>query len=91
MYDFLLMVNSNLDCISHAFLATATYCSQSRPWDLPLSHLTSSLGWSLVSTLMNLIMPKKYRVSELLDGEDQLILLSFILKQYRRVGQTEDR
>jgi len=43
VYDFLLVINSNLDPISHRYWGTATYCLKSQIFPTP-SHLAPSLG-----------------------------------------------
>jgi len=94
VYDFLLVINSNLGYISHRYWDIATYWPKSQI--IPtLSHLAPSFGVTFFEFMEKLYGSWNYRVFQFqaTDGEDLVILACTVFDWSTRVtdGQTELR
>ena len=83
VYDFLLVINSNLGPISHRYY-TATYWLKITNFFPPSSHLGSSFGWP-TSNLRESFMVPETRVFQAADGKDLVILACTIFDWSTRV------
>ena len=92
VYDFLLVINSNLGFISHRYWDTASYRSKIANFDHPplISHPRS--GWPPSNFWKSFTVPET-RVFQAADGEDLVILACIVFAWSTRVTdrQTDGR
>jgi len=81
MYDFLLVINSNLGPISHRFWDTATYWLKITNFPYPLSFS----AFARLSNLWKSFTVPKTRVFQAADGEDLVILACTVFDWSTRV------
>jgi len=92
VYDFILVINSNLSPISHRYWdrPTATYWTKITNFAHPRSHLAPSFGVTLFE-FMEKLYGSWNRVFQAPDGENLVILACIIFDWSTRVtdGQTD--
>jgi len=72
VYNFLLVINSNLGFISHRYWDTATYLQKNRKFCPFTSHLAPSFGVTHLNLWKSFAVPET-RVFQAADGEDLVI------------------
>jgi len=84
VYDFLLVINSNLDPISHRYWDTATQLAKNRKFCPPPLIWRPRSGWPFSNLWKSFTVPKT-RVFQAADGEDLVILACTVFDWSTRV------